>query len=221
MTTKCDIIRDMGLATTCGLCSALDADIPVPDGCMTLVHPNGPPDAVCGIARAANARMKLFASKYDPTSMILSGVDKAARTQTQANYGASVVQSEADVGAAYPTAVPGATAIGWTDVERCLWNSDGSPGGPSGTKYFERTGANFMGMIPEWPLGRKLASGTVWKSGKNNPVPIIADYLMNPDLFAIVMFAIIVLIFGALMWKAWRDSRSRRVNSPVDSAKEL
>lgn len=210
MTSKCDIIRDMGLATSCGLCSALEADPQqaIPEGCKTSDRPNGPPKEVCGLTNAANVRMKLFATKYDPTSVFMSGANKAVRTQSQANYGAIIAKSEQELGAAYPKATPGATDVGWTDVERCLWNADGSPGGPSNTKYFERTGANFMGMNPEWPLGQKFASGTLWKAGKQSPVPITVDYMMNPDLFAILMFALVVIIFGILMWKAWKDTKA-------------
>ena len=52
--TKCDIIRDMSNAVTCGMCNALPSGKQIPHGCG-----QPPPVSVCSIPGAANVKMKL------------------------------------------------------------------------------------------------------------------------------------------------------------------
>ena len=57
-------------------------------------------------------------------------------------------------------------------------------------------------MESEYPIGKAYAKGSIWQAPKSSPVPVSVDYLMNPDLFVIAMFAFLVILFAALMWAA-------------------
>lgn len=207
MTTKCDIIRDVANATKCGMCAAIASNPakPVPDGCITFRA--APPAAVCGVPAAANARMKLFARQYSPSNLIESSAARAARTQEESIYQGIIQNSEKNLATAYPAAAAGAAAISWPDFEKCLWNKNGTPGGFNGNKYFARNDATQLGMSPEYPLGGKTAEHTIWKAGGSpSPLPLTVDYVTNPDMFAIVMFALLVIILSALMWAGYKTS---------------
>jgi uncharacterized protein YxeA len=64
-------------------------------------------------------------------------------------------------------------------------------------------------MNPVYPVGGAIAKNAIWKAGKaESPVPLAVDYVMNPDLFAILLFALLVIIFAALIWKAWKSAKA-------------
>lgn len=194
-TTKCDILRDVARANMCGMCTASA-------NCGT----STPPSAVCNVANIANAKMKLFASQYSPANLYASSVNKAIRTQEEKIYQGIIQKGEADLKAAYPTAPAEATVIEWSDFEHCLWNKDGTAGGNNKNVYFKRDDAVQLGMAPVYPIGGSTIANVIWK-GPTSPIPLAVDYLMNPDLFTILMFVLLVIIFSALMWSVWRTNK--------------
>jgi len=208
MTTRCDIIRDAATANSCGMCEAITATParPVPAGCAA----GGavPPAAVCSVPGAANTRMKLFGVQYSPGNLFESTADRAARTLIEKNYLTGIQAAEAALAVAYPDAAPGATAIGWPDFERCLWDRAGAPRGSNNNVYFGRDDLMQMGMVPSYPLGGAFAENSIWKAGAApSPLPVSVDYGMNPDLFAILMFALLVAVFAALLWAARKSAK--------------
>ena len=197
-TTKCSIIRDTATAMQCGLCSGK------PVGCPASV-----PAAVCSVPSAANDSMSLFAARYNPSNLFLSAADKTALTQEEKNYQSGIQASATQLAAAYPNAAPGATTITWPDFERCLWTPQGLPGGPFNNKYFMRNDVQTLGMQPTYPIGKTFAQGVLWKNMQHpSPVPVSVDYVMNPDLAVIIIFALLVIIFAVLIWQAYRDAKS-------------
>ena len=206
-TTKCDIIRDVGNANICGLCTAISKSNPTPQGCTV----NGvvPPAAACKAVSAANARMRLFATQYSPANLFEDSGAKAARLQAGKNYSAIIQDAETALNAAYPVAAPGATSITWPDLELCLWDPTGTKGGPNNNVYYNRDDLMFLGMAPPYPVGGGFAEDLLWPAGgPGSPAPVVIDYLINPDLFAILMFALLVIVFGVLILVAWKSAKN-------------
>jgi hypothetical protein len=204
MSSRCDIVRDMVAATTCGLCSGgpspMDQVGPgTPSGCAAGLSP-----AVCGIPGAANARMALFADELRLTG-------GAARALEMRDYTDAIRANEIALAAAYPAVPSPQTSVSWPDFERCLWNPAGGKGGPFGNVYFARDDLQSLGMAPTYPLGGDTAAGAVWAPPRASPLPVAVDYLANPDLAAILVFAFLVLLFAALMLGAALKNRRRKV----------
>lgn len=224
-TTKCDIIRDAGYAASCGMCTALfppdgSAAKAVPQGCTKNSHL--PPSVVCSVGSMANKRMSNFADLYSPASLFENADDQKTRTTEEKDYITGIQKTELDLAAAYPGVVPGATSISWLDVERCLWDTSGDKG-PSGNMYFKRNDMVLMGLKPEYPIGGAFAQNSIWKTpdSKPSPVPTIVDYIMNPDLFVIVMFALLVIIFATLMWVAQQTAKKQPYLDDLKREKDL
>jgi len=159
----------------------------------------------------ANKRMNNFADLYSPADLFENADDKQERTTEERDYLTGIQNTELSLAAAYPGAAPGATSISWLDVERCLWDTSGNKGGSNGNMYFKRNDMDLMGFKPDYPLGGAFAKNSIWKTpeSKPSPVPTIVDYIMNPDLFVIVMFALLVIIFAALMWMAQQTTKKQ------------
>ena len=194
--TKCDIIRDFSAAAACGLCTGN------PVNC-----PPGLPSALCGIPQAANNRMALFVDKYNPSNIFMSAADRAQLAQEERNYLSGIQSVETGIQAAYPNAPAGAASIGWPDLNYCLWNKTGTPGGPNNNKYFERNDAQNFGMNPAYPVGGTVAQGALWQPPKTSPLPLTVDYVMNPDLAVIALFAILVIIFAVLVYLSYQGKK--------------
>jgi hypothetical protein len=205
MASKCDIIRDVARATGCGMCAAIQKGEPVPPGCAP-----PPPAAVCGVAAAANARMALFDLKYSPANLFAGSAGRAARTQAAKNYEAEIQLAEGELAEAYglPPGSP-AAAVGWPDLEECLWHRDGTGGGLLNRTYFGRYDAQQLGFVPTYPLGGSFGEGSIWPPSdqEQSPLPLTVDYVMNPDLFAVLVFAFLVVLLGVLLWLAWRNTQ--------------
>jgi hypothetical protein len=198
MASKCEIIRDMTAAIDCRLCGSAGAP---PAGC-----PAGLTPALCDIPAAANDRMALFASRYDPAALFERGAAAAVRAQIERNYATAIAANETQLAAAYPGAPD--LRIAWPDFERCLRSPDGSPSGAFNNRYFGRDDCAALGMQPVYPLGKAFAQGAIWKAGKKpSPIPLAVDYIANPDLATILVVLFIVLVLIALLWKASRDVR--------------
>ena len=151
----------------------------------------------CSIPRAANDKMYLFADLYSPTSLFID------RTQEEIIYEYGINAPRNALSKKYPSAD---VSIDWSDFERCLWNEDGRPGGPFNNIYFGRGDLMMFGMVPDYPLGGKLASGLIWRAPNYSPLPVFVDYIMNPDLAALVLLFILITVVSLLFWRAKRDS---------------
>jgi hypothetical protein len=208
MGTKCDIIRDLATASGCGMCAALAADPPrpVPTGCAA-AGPL-PSAAVCTIAGAANARMRLFASRASPARLTEGAAGQAVRQRAEENYRAIARASEDALAEAYPSVAK--AGVRWPDLELCLRAKGGASTGPGGRAraYFGRDDARRLGMNPSYPLGGTLAAHALWKAGKAPaPIPLAVDYAMNPDLFALVVLALLAVVLAVLVWAARRGGK--------------
>lgn len=228
MTTKCDIVRDMVAATTCGLCTskACKATADCPDGqvcqggtCVgrPALCPPGLSAAVCAIPEAANVRMALFANRYSPASAFAKGANKAERTLEERDYVTAIQKAELDLAAAYPGAPSPATNISWPDMEKCLWTKGGSKAGAYNNVYFRRNDLASFGMKPRYPVGGAAAKGVVWRQDAS-PLPTAVDYVANPDLAVILVFVFLVIVFAALIYAAYK--RKKRANAEASFVKD-
>jgi hypothetical protein len=209
MTTKCDILRDMTAAIQCGLCTG-----------SPIACPAGLPAVLCGIPNAANNRMALFADKYNPMNLFLDAADRKVLRQTEQNLVAGIQTTEQGLRTAYPGAPPEAVQIAWPDLQYCLWNKEGRRGGPFSNVYFGRDDAQAFKMIPTYPVGGTLAQGALWPPPKTSPVPLIVDYVANPDLAVILIFALLVIVFAVLVWVAFNQKKKAPFRSEQEREAE-
>lgn len=201
VTTRCDILRDFERAVGCGLCAPAAPGAPAPPACAA--GGPAPPAAVCAIAGTANARMRLFASRYDPASMFEGPVARLVREREEQNFMATIAGAETGLRAAYPGASAEAVEVGWADFDACGADAGGGPA-------LGRAAALAGGLNPPYPLGGKLLEGKVWKT-KPALVPLAADYLINPDLFVVVVVLLLVTLVAALVRQLLAARRARRV----------
>lgn len=188
MSTDCDIIRDM-------------ANESLTTNCSKFI---GPPPAICGVAGAMNAKMNLFASQYSPVNIFESAINKKIRTASESILQGVITDNNDGLKLAYPNVAK--IDLSWPKIEQCLWNSNGSVGGPNGNKYFKRNDAPILGMNPVYPIGHNIFNNVPWKSVSK--IPLSVDYVMNTNLFAIVMFVLLVMLFAALMMSAKKSARN-------------
>lgn len=170
----CDILNDAQTAQTCGLCSG------TPSNCGNI------DPAVCLVSNSANADMQLFAIRYSPTGALDPTTTKASEQALMYKK----AQNNLLLKAAYPAAED--VDIKWYDFHKCGLN---------------RSDALTMGMSPVWPIGGKKLYGDIWKVENHNdepaPIPLLFDYIMNPDL-VILMFILIIVIFVGYILIAYR-----------------
>jgi len=152
--------------------------------------------------------MSLFADQYNPANLFASAADKANPALTERIYVSQIQAAEQALAGAYPGAAPGATSIGWPDFEECLWTPSGAKSGPFNNVYFGRDDLQTFGMAPTYPIGGTFAQGAIWKPPKASPVPVAVDYVMNPDLAVILIFALLVIIFAVLLYRAYKDTKA-------------
>jgi hypothetical protein len=192
MASRCDIIRDAVEAATCGLCGG---------------SPNCPPGldekkgGLCRLGPAANARLAAFAAL--PPWSYGGG---AARRLARADLAAAVAGGEAALAAAYPGAEPGAAEVAWGDFNGCLLSPDGAKDPATGRRRMGRAEAELVGLAPVYPLGGKAAAGLIWRRGPA-PVPLGVDAFANPDLFVLVLAALLAAAVAAAAFGAARAKR--------------
>lgn len=195
MASKCDIVRDTAAAFRCGLCCRAPP-CPAAKGC-----PAAATAAACLVPKLANRRMALFAAKYAPPSDL-----QRAELQTHVN---AVADLEAQLAAAYPG---GAVDISWPDFEKCEW---GAGANIYGNKRFRREDLTSFGLDPPYPLGGHALEGRVWSGIPGvglgaAPIPVAADYLVNPDLLTVFVLGILLLIvLGVALGLMLRGQRRR------------
>jgi hypothetical protein len=183
MTSKCDVVRDAARAAFCGMCGR---DGPPPAGCGS----PPPPAAACRVPTAANLRMRAAREAWGwPGDLV--------RVRTLENYRLAIADADRAVAEAYPRVAD--SAVSWGDVDACLWDPAGYPGGPNGNVYFSRAdAAGVLGMQPTHLVGGDALAGLFWAPG-TSPVPLAFDRLANPDLFAAAVIAFILLVFLAMV----------------------
>ena len=180
MTSKCKIVQDHYGARMCGTCDDTNT---CSDKSLST--------ALCRIPNAANAKMAMIAPRFSPLQIFDGDVDAKVRALTVKNLKTAITNLHDDLTGAYPDAEPGAVDITWADIAQCKKLG-------SGTKKYGRDGALELGMDPKYPIGGKFAINTLW-TPDNNPIPIAVDYIMNPDLFTIIVLMFIVIIFGVVV----------------------
>jgi hypothetical protein len=129
--------------------------------------------SLCLISDTANNDMRLFAVRYSPKGAL----DSLSTTKIEQNIMSKMAKNQALLEVAYP----GAKTITWPEIQRCGYTRDDA--------------LNF-GYSPTWPIMGAKYFGRVWnteKRGKSAPVPLIFDYLFNPDIFLILIILIVVI----------------------------
>jgi hypothetical protein len=222
---KCDIIRDAVNAKSCGLCDVTKCSSnsdcqsgqvclangtcsrDVPAGCGSLSP------ALCEVFNVANARMSLAANKYDP---LYEWTDKSGTELSKSIYTTHIESTESALQKAYPNEPD--VKISWPDFEKCLWNKQGEPEGINNNVYFKRNDLVSLGMTPEYPIGGKLAMGKIWKS---SPLSTYVDYIMNPDLFTIIIILLCVLISISYLISRYLQKRKNEDDIQLERIKKI
>lgn len=157
---------------------------------------NGVSPAATAVPAMANARMRLAALAYSPRRLLATGVRKALIEREIAAYSDIIASNESAMAQAGTPA-----SVTWADFNKCLWNKSGVHGSASGRAYLGRADALQLGMEPRYPLGGSLGSGAIWKDGDAPIVPLSVDYVVNPDLFVIIILVFLTLLVFALVKK--------------------
>ena len=229
--TKCDIIRDV-VATNefCSICTpqTCSAALPCPPGqkCtglsidkdtnLLINYCVGVPascakagtlidEGLCDVPKYLDAKMRVFASKY-------LSLGRGVASELAVNDATLVQQVQQQLANIYPRNVSDIMSLSWADLEKCAVDP-GAATAPGSSAYFSRKDYNNMSnpAAPwKYPLGRLKGAGTIWKSTlAPSPMPLYVDYVMNPDLAAIVLFTFIVLLFAGLMLNARQKNISQ------------
>jgi len=141
-----------------------------------------------------------FQTRYGPSGF----VSETARDIRNKQLG--ILQGDIDDDAAQIESKYGKGApsdITWNDFTECLWSPDGSRGGPHGNEYFERNDLRSLGYQPQPLFGAAALEGQLPRA-LTEPVPIWVDHAFNPDLAVIVIFGLLIVVFAALMYSAYR-----------------
>jgi len=135
--------------------------------------------------------MAIVVPRFSPLQIFDDEIDANIRKLKVENLNNSITNKRDKLNDAYPDAQPGAVDITWADIAKCKKLGD--------TELIGRHGVLKIGMKPTYPIGGKFAQDKVW-TPDNNPIPIAVDYIMNPDLFTIIVFMLLVIIFGVIVW---------------------
>lgn len=221
MTTKCDIIRDFMHANSCGYCTALANGSAPSTSCNVTDSNRNKYDSACLIPGMANGNMALLSLQYSPKNLIESATDKLVRTKKEQTYltGIKVVNDRLKL-AYQPLADNNNSSIKWSDMQLCLQDKNEV----KVPKYYSRTDIVNAGMNPksEYPIGGTTLNKTIWKdSTKLGPLPVIVDNMMNPDLFTIIMFAFVMIIFTVLMMSIAKTKKMEPYLNALKHEKEL
>lgn len=171
MTSKCDIIRDLGKANMCGMCQS------PPMKCDGNI-----PQVVCKIPQLCNLKMQLFNLQY-----MQPFEDETLKSKIESIYEADINKIESDLKAAYKIDAD----ISWFDITQCLWHQNGAKDGYFNNEWFSRDDAMALGMAPIYPIGGELGKNLFKK--QYVPVPLYVDYLMNPNLFLFIIIVFLLL----------------------------
>lgn len=182
--TTCDILRDGAQATMSA--SACAGSSPPPE---------------CYVMDLATKRGMYIQTQYSPSGLV-SGTARGIR-----NKELSIIQNDIDADVQALQTKYGADAptdgITWDALTECLWNPDGSPGGPNRNKHFKRDDLTALGYQPQPVLGAATLEGKMPRT-LTSAVPIWMDHAFNPDLAVIIIFAFLLGIFAALMYNAYK-----------------
>ncbi len=180
--TKCDIIRAGAAARMrSGVCTG---EAPPPD---------------CYVTDLATKRDMYLRTKYSPVGL-LSGTARDIRNKELAILQTSLDLDLAHIREKYGAAAP--AQISWNDFTDCLWNPDGSPGGPYGNQYYGRADLASLGYQPQPLVGATAFQGQL-PPKLTNAIPIWVDRILNPDLAVVFLFVLLVAVFAILVYRSY------------------
>lgn len=179
---KCDIIRAGAEAMISGQCT------------------NSPLPPDCYVTDLATKQDMYFRAKYNPSSFISETSYEIQKKQLNIlqgdiNYDINQLKSK------YGSSVE--TDITWNDFTNCLWNPNGSKGGPHNNKYFERNDLTSLGYQPRPLFGGNILEGKL-PPKVTNFVPVWLDHIFNPDLAIVVILLFLVVIFVGLIYSFYK-----------------
>lgn len=151
----------------------------------------------CTVVELANDRALYLQTKYSPSGM-LTQLDRVVRERTLEIVGKSIDSDIARIQADYGADAP--VDISWADFPYCLWNPDGSPGGPLYHKYIGRPDIETLGYAPKPIVGGSIFGDA--PAEMTQKMPVWLDTFANPGLAAIFIFFILLVIFAALIRSA-------------------
>jgi len=194
MSTVCDILRD-GVRATMSASACVGSS----------------PSSECYIIDLATKRDMYIQTKYNPAGLI-SGTAQDAR-----NKELSILQNDIDTDIKMIQSKYGANAptdnITWNTLTECLWNSNGSSGGPNRNKYFKRNDLTALGYQPQ-PILDVTVFENKLPASFTDKIPIWMDHIFNPGFAVIIIFAFLLLVFTIIMYTAYEWTK----NTPVREA---
>ena len=183
MPSKCDIIRKGARVMVGGACASK----------------NPPPG--CAVTDLATKKDIYFRTQFEPKNAF-TAAGRLVRRRELAVIRSDISDDVAKVRRAYGAAPD----IAWNDFTSCLWDPSGLPGGPHGNIYFGRDDLSSLGYQPRPVLSAKFLEKRV-PAALTNQIPVYLDRVLSPELAVVVIFVLLVVIFGVLVLKAYEDGK--------------
>jgi hypothetical protein len=184
--SKCDVLR-------AGAAVAMRANACAGDA----------PEVDCYVTDTATKRDMLFRTKYSPAGL-LSG--SAVRNKELEVLQGDIAANSSRLRSKYGDAAP--VNAGWVDFTRCLWNADGSRGGPHGNVFFDRDDLVALGYQPQ-PLFAVSALKGRLPSSLTRRVPVWFDRIFDPDLAVVFLFLVVAALLVTILFKVHRWSKGK------------
>jgi hypothetical protein len=121
---------------------------------------------------------------------------------------------------AFPSVPADQLNVSWYDISNCRFCPDGTVGGSDQTVYPTRNDLELLGYKPNPIVNVSALSGKVSKKF-TQMIPIWMDRIMPAELAVVVIFVLLVLIFGVLVYSAYRWSRGATKRATIAHNTEL
>ena len=219
-TTKCDAVRAFNDGSAQGRCTpcaaSCSADLACTanccrPGCYDSTKSRAP--GYCQVGDLAARYDLAFNDKYSPSGFITAD-RRMIRAREMQIDDAAIGGFEQQLGQEFPKVAPDQLGITWFGMTKCMVNADGSGGGPDSSRYFTRTGLELLGYSPR-PLVAVPALQGKTPAWATRMVPVWMDRVFSPDLAVLMIFVLLVVIFSAVIYGAYRWSKGAAVRAAV------
>lgn len=222
--TKCDAVRTFlngasyNCCTKCGPC----ASNPGSNSCPANCYQYNPAD-FCATGQLATRYDMAFNHKYLPKGFA-SADARATRLKQMQIDNTAIDDFKQELEQSFGSKAGGVPedqlGISWFDMTKCMGNSNGKPWGADRTKYPTRKDLYAVGYSSNPLIGSATTLQGKTPAWAPPLVPIWMDRIMSPDLAVLVIFVLLVIIFGVLIYSAYRWKAGKTTRAAVAKEKE-
>lgn len=241
--TRCDVVRTYLAGSFCYRCNPCrPKDAPGCDsspcspgcsrGCLTDPTQDGCNDVCydCSVSAAPGyclvgsqglaARYdQAFNDKYNPAGFMTADRRQVREKEMQIDPTAEAALLQT-LQREFPNVPASQLGSSWFDISSCMIKPDGSPAGSDNTRYPTRKDLVLLGYKPNPIIGTTALTGKVpqWSPPL---IPIWMDRIMQPELAVVVIFVLLVIIFAAIIYSAYRWAKGASTRAAIARNKML